>query len=183
MKKQPYKYTIGIFVLVLLAILICWWLKSQNLILPVTDRNVQPERSREVTTEEITLFFADHEGKLVAEKRQISRCDTRECRVQAVVKELCKGSFRNFERLLPPETDINNVSFVADTANIDLLPVFAEKLPSGSYAEMMAVYSIINSICATMPEVKYIKLSIAGNPNSHLRHLDLSESLMPDFEL
>ena len=54
---------------------------------------------------------------------------------------------------------------------------------SGSSAEMLAVYSIVNTIAANFPNIQKVKITVEGNSGVVLNHLDLSEALVPDYSL
>ena len=56
-------------------------------------------------------------------------------------------------------------------------------MPSGSSAEMLAVYSIVDTIAFNFPQITRVKLTIEGNDKALLRHLDLSDPLVPDYTL
>lgn len=181
MMSNVKKLAIVVFAITLLIILPYRCLRFFMPASPPADKPLTSAQSDQ--TEEIILFFADQEGRLIQEERSINRCAAKDQRIKVVLEELRKGSFRHFERLLPPQTAVHNVWLVADTAIIDLSEGFVENLPRGSYAEMMAVYSMVNSICATMSEIRYVKLNISNNRKAHLKHLDLREPLEPDFGL
>jgi spore germination protein GerM len=71
-----------------------------------------------------------------------------------------------------------------DIALIDLGEELVKGLPSGSNGEMMAVYSIVNSITANFPRIKKVKLLLNGKGVETLKgHIDLREPLVPDFTL
>jgi hypothetical protein len=48
---------------------------------------------------------------------------------------------------------------------------------------MLAVYSIVNTVCVNYPGISRVKLTVEGNQKSLLKHLDLSNPLTPDFSL
>jgi hypothetical protein len=69
-------------------------------------------------------------------------------------------------------------------ALIDLGDEVAKTLPGGSYSEMTAVYSIVNTIALNFPRIKLVKLMLNGKDVETLRgHLDLSAPLAPDLTL
>jgi spore germination protein GerM len=133
----------------------------------------------------VTLFFASPDGAgLVREGREIDPCsDPADC-VETVVKELINGPLGDLEPTLPAATTIQHVLVNGDLALIDLGDELVKGLPSGSHAEMMAVYSLVNSITANFPRITRVKLLINGKGGETLKgHLDLSEPLTPDFTL
>ena len=133
----------------------------------------------------VTLFFASPDGaELVREGREIGPCaDSAKC-VEAVVGELINGPLGDLEPTLPAATSIQDVQVNGDIALIDLGEELVKGLPSGSNAEMMAVYSIVNSITTNFPRIKKVKLLLNGKGVETLKgHIDLREPLVPDFTL
>lgn len=132
----------------------------------------------------VVLFFLSPEGTgLSREAREIDQCgEVNEC-ASAVVEELMNGPVGVLEDTIPEGTVVNAVRLEGSTAVVDLNGTFPEALPSGSSAEMTAVYSIVNSICLNVPQVTRVHLTIDGNRSSVLRHLDLSGPLAPDYSL
>lgn len=133
----------------------------------------------------VALFFASSDGTgLVREGREIDPCsDPADC-VETVVEELINGPLGDLEPTLPAATSIQDVQVNGDIAQIDVGEELVKGLPSGSNAEMMAVYSIVNSITANFPRIKKVKLLLNGKGVETLKgHLDLREPLVPDFTL
>ncbi len=133
----------------------------------------------------VALFFASPDGAgLVREGREIDPCsDPADC-VETVVGELINGPLGDLEPTLPAATSIQDVQVNGDIALIDLGEELVKGLPSGSNAEMMAVYSIVNSITANFPRIKKVRLLFNGKGVETLKgHLDLREPLVPDFTL
>jgi hypothetical protein len=54
---------------------------------------------------------------------------------------------------------------------------------SGSSAEMLAVYSIVNTVVVNFPVIQKVKLNVQGTSDVVLKHLDITEPLVPDFSL
>jgi hypothetical protein len=48
---------------------------------------------------------------------------------------------------------------------------------------MLAVYSIINSVCFNYPQITRVWITVEGNQKTLLKHLDLSDPLPPDYSL
>jgi hypothetical protein len=133
----------------------------------------------------VVLFFASPDGAgLVREGREIDSCEVpAEC-VEAVVGELINGPLGNLAPTLPTTTSIRSVRINGDVALIDLGDEVAKTLPGGSYSEMTAVYSIVNTIALNFPRIKLVKLMLNGKDVETLRgHLDLSAPLAPDLTL
>lgn len=139
--------------------------------------------SRVVGERRVILFFANDAGTLSRESRQIDSCQDPTACLRAVLEELFSGPVGDLDSAVPEWTSINNVRIEGELATIDLEKGFVEMLPSGSSAEMLAIYAIVNTVCVNLPEIRQVKLIIAGESAGHLRHLDLSEPLVPDYTL
>jgi len=146
--------------------------------LPVAPQVQQPAGKRTAV-----LFFVLDGTRLAREARELEPCDGVTACVKSVLEELVNGPVGEFDESLPEGTIINSVIVDGELAGIDLNNAFAETLPSGSSAEMLAVYSIVNSIATNFPQIAKVKISIEGDVKSILRHLDLSDPLVPDYAL
>ena len=136
-------------------------------------------------TRQVTLFFADAAGeKLAREGREIEGCEDLESCVTSLVEELINGPIGDLGPTLPPGAAIVDVQVREGMALVDFGKGLVESLPGGSSSEMMAVYSVVDSICLNFPEVKKVKFRIDGQDVQSLRgHLDLREPLAPDYTL
>jgi spore germination protein GerM len=133
----------------------------------------------------VTLFFASPDGSsLEREGREIDACDgLSEC-VGDVVGELINGPVGNLNPALPSATTLNGVIIDGDRAVVDLGEGFGKGLPGGSNSEMLAVYSIVDTIAVNFPKIKLVRLLINGQAVETLNgHLDLTEPLAPDFDI
>lgn len=129
------------------------------------------------------LFFVEDGASLVREARELDPCGDAVVCLKNVLEELVNGPVGEFDEALPEGTVINTVRIDGDLAGVDLNRAFSEALPSGSSAEMLAVYSIVDTIAVNFPQIARVKLTIEGNEKALLRHLDLSDPLVPDYTL
>lgn len=156
-----------------------WQKYREAAILPT----VPPAKQGDAAVRKVVLFFAGHDGTLAREARETEGCnDATDC-ARSLLEELFSGPVGDFDDLLPEWTNVRSVRLEGATAIVDLDRVFSDDLPSGSSSEMLAVYAIVNTICANLPEISQVRIMIEGNPQSRLRHLDLSEPLEPDYTL
>lgn len=130
------------------------------------------------------LFFVVEGARLGREARELEACGgtTQEC-LKDLLDELFSGPIGDFDEALPESSSVESVRIDGDLAVVDLNQAFASDLASGSSAEMMAVYSIVNTVCVNYPQIARVKITIEGNGTTQLRHLDLSDPLTPDFSL
>ncbi|MFH1029254.1 MAG: GerMN domain-containing protein [Pseudomonadota bacterium] len=129
------------------------------------------------------LFFVADGTRLVREARELGPCEDIAVCLKEVLGELTNGPLGEFDEAVPEGTVINSVRIDGDLAGVDLNRTFSEALPSGSSAEMLAVYSIVDTITINFPQITRVKLTIEGNDNTLLRHLDLSDPLVADYTL
>jgi spore germination protein GerM len=130
------------------------------------------------------LFFVADGTRLTREARELDPCndDVSVC-IKDVLEELVNGPVGEFDESLPDGTVINTVRMDGDQAGVDLNKTFVESLPSGSSAEMLAVYSIVDTVATNFPQITKVKISIDGDGKTLLHHLDLSDPLVPDYTL
>lgn len=131
----------------------------------------------------VTLFFAEDGTHLAREAREISHCDDDSACLKSVLHELLNGPVGELEGTLPDGTAVNTARIDGTQATIDFNLTFSDAMLSGSSAEMMAVYSVVNTVAVNFPQVKTVKLDVDGNSGIVLHHLDLSEPLPPDYSL
>lgn len=155
------------------------WKKYQATQIPVPSPQLrQPPGERSAV-----LFFVAEGSRLARESRELEPCDGTEACLAAVLGELVNGPVGELDEALPEGTVLKSVRIAGDTAVVDLNQAFADELASGSSAEMMAVYSVVDTVCANFPQIAKVRLTIEGGQQSALRHLDLSEPLVPDYSL
>jgi spore germination protein GerM len=146
---------------------------------------VAPPPSQQHGTMLVALFFASPDGvALVREGREIDACSEPEECIEEVVGELINGPMGNLTPSLPSTTILRSVRIEGDKALIDFGDELVNGLPGGSDSEMLAVYSIVNTVAINFPRIRIVKLMINGKEAETLKgHLDLSEPLEPDYTL
>lgn len=142
-----------------------------------------PGQQGAALAQKVILLYANDQGQLVPEAREVERCADRSTCLRALLEELLSGPISNLENVFPEWTTVNEVRIEGDLAIVDLGSDFVEGLAPGSSAEMLAVYGIVNTICTNLPEIKQVLISIDGNQQARLRHLDLSRPLTPNTAL
>lgn len=168
------------FIVIVLVFSGMMWQKYRNSqsvpILPPAQQQATGKRT-------VVLFFVSDGTFLAREAREVEGCSDNTSCLRAVLDELLAGPLGDFEEALPEGTLVNSVRIDGPLAVIDLNRTFAEGLPSGSSAETLAVYSIVNTIIANFPVLKLVKVTIEGDHKVVLRHLDLTEPLSADMTL
>ena len=147
-------------------------------------KSAPPPQAEEAGTRLVTLFFAFPDGTgLVREPREIDTCtESAEC-AEELIAELINGPVGELSPTLPPRAALISVRMEGETALVNFAKEFPEGLAGGSYSEMMAVYSIVDSLAFNFPRIKTVKFLLGGQSVESLGHLDLSAPLPPDFTL
>ena len=134
----------------------------------------------------VKLFFQAAGGRgLAVEERPVAFASDLARQIHSVVEELVKGSQKGFLATLAPDTRVLHVFVSArGVAYVDLSKEAAVVGPGGSEAEMMTVYSIVNSLAANFPAIKRVQILIDDRPAATLAgHVDLTRPLRPDMTL
>lgn len=129
------------------------------------------------------LFFVADGIRLARESRNIDVCESDTICLKEILDELLNGPIGSYDVVLPEGTVINSVRLDGQMAVVDLNHIFADELAPGSDNEMLAVYSIVDTVCANFPQLTTVRLTVAGNEKTTLHHLDLSDPLVPDYSL
>jgi len=134
----------------------------------------------------VRLYFeaAERDG-LLAEERDIAFSPDLALQIRTVVEELAKGPASGLVATLPAGTRVLEVFVQAHgVACVSLSGEVASGLPGGSRAELLTVYSIVNTIVTNFPTVSRVQLVVNDELTSSLGgHIDLSRALPPDMTL
>jgi hypothetical protein len=130
-----------------------------NLVKPwLQDKGVLREKKR------VILYFSDGEGEyLVGERREISRRDVVEDEAEEVISELTRGPKGKLTPTLPRKAKLLNIQLdERGIARVNFSRELTKDHPGGSSAEMMTVYSIVNSLALNFPEIKQVQILVEG---------------------
>jgi len=134
----------------------------------------------------VRLYFEapDREG-LLPEERDVAFSSDLAQQVRTVVEELAKGSATGLVATLPAGTRVLEVFVQArGVAFVDLSAEAASGLPGGSKAELLTVYSIVNTIVTNFPAVSRVRIVVDDQPVASLGgHIDVARPLPPDMTL
>ncbi len=134
----------------------------------------------------VRLYFEapDQEG-LLPEEREVAFSSDLPRQLRTVVEELAKGSTTGLVSTLPEGTRVLEVFVQArGVAWVDLSSEAVAGLPGGSRAELLTVYSIVNTIVTNFPAVSRVRIVVNDQPVTSLGgHVDLSRPLPPDMTL
>jgi spore germination protein GerM len=134
----------------------------------------------------VRLYFEapDREG-LLPEEREVAFSGDLPRQLRTVIEELAKGSTTGLVATLPAGTRVLEVFVQArGVAWVDLSSEAASGLPGGSTAELLTVYSVVNTIVTNFPAVSRVRILVNDQPVTSLGgHVDLSRPLPPDMTL
>jgi spore germination protein GerM len=142
-----------------------------------------PDPERHIS---VRLYFEakEHDG-LLPEERDIAFSPDLARQIRTVVEELAKGPSGDLVATLPPGTRVQEVFVQAHgVATVSLSGEIAAGLPGGSRAELLTVYSIVNTIAANFPGVSRVQLVVDDQITRTLGgHVDLTHPLPPDMTM
>jgi hypothetical protein len=177
-KKITISILIPFLIFILFFSIMIWQKYRSSHEVPVT-----PPRQHEEGKRTVTLFFAAEGTRLVREARELDPCEDDSACLKSVLDELLNGPVGEFEETVPEGTAVDAVSIEGDQATIEFNRTFSEEMLSGSSAEMLAVYSVVNTVAVNFPQIQKVKINVDGNKGVILSHLDLSDPLLPDYSL
>ncbi|HEY4744049.1 MAG TPA: GerMN domain-containing protein [Desulfuromonadaceae bacterium] len=177
-KRSNINLLIPFLVVALVFGMLIWQKYRASRAVPPKPHVVQPSGARTAV-----LFFVTDGNRLGREARELGPCDGTAACVKDVLDELFSGPVGELDEALPEGAAFNGLQVTGDTAVIDLNRTFVDELPRNGSAEMLAVYSIVDTVCANFPQITLVRLTIEGAAGARLHHLDLSQPLRPDYSL
>ncbi len=174
-----------LFLLILMGIIaLIFYLFRQdiiNLLKPRLEKWSLVEKKKEVL-----LYFSDNEGEgLIGEKRKILKKNVVKEEAKETIIELIKGPKGKLISTLPPRTKLLTLQINdAGLAKVNFTLALSKDHPGGSSAEIMTVYSIVNSLALNFPQIKRVQILIDGKPIETIAgHLSLMQPLSPKSDL
>lgn len=131
----------------------------------------------------IALFYESPDMLLVPERRDVPLPENPAGAVPAVIRELLKGPMNEaVPRLFPADAALRAAYFLPDgTVFVDLGgPTLSQGWSTGSHQELMAVYSLVQTVTTNFPQSRRVKLLVNGVPAETLGgHVSLARGLTP----
>jgi germination protein M len=127
---------------------------------------------------EVLLYFSDADGEyLVAERREIIEKGELEEEAKETMNELIKGPKGKLFWTLPRTTRLIGLRIDKQgVAKVDFSKALTKDHPGGSSAEMMILYSIVNSLTVNFPQIKRVQILIEGKfEESIAGHISIRE--------
>ncbi|MDD6308250.1 MAG: GerMN domain-containing protein [Clostridia bacterium] len=130
-----------------------------------------------------TLYYTDSAGtRLVPESRQLSLLEGKTI-AYAVVEALIAGTdVSSLHAPLSPETTLISTDIRNETCYVNFGKNFIEKHAGDTTEETMAVYSIVNSLCA-LPGIEKVCFLIEGETIEYFGHFDFRQSFSENTAL
>jgi spore germination protein GerM len=153
------------------------------------DRRVEKEPKQKTARLEkkiVTLYFSGEEGEyLTGERREILNKGDAQEDAKEVIDELIKGPKGKLIRTLPPRTKLLSLEIdEKGVAKVNFDKTLSEDHPGGSSAEMMTVYSIVNSLTLNFPQIKGVQFLIGGEKGGTIKgHLALDHPILSKTDL
>jgi spore germination protein GerM len=152
-----------------------------------TDEPDEDDPSAPLQMRTIEIYFPSaQKNGLVREFREIFDTATPGDRVKQIIADLISGPTSDDAlRVLPPGTQLRQAYVLDDgVAYLDFSPELTEGIGGGSMAEILVVYSIIDSVVVNIPEIERVGILVNGRPLTTLNgHLDLRRALPADYKL
>lgn len=135
---------------------------------------------------EVVLYFMDNKSEfLIGERRKIDKRENMKDEAKELIDELIKGSKKGLIPTIPAQTRCINLQIdEKGVAIVNFNKSLLKNHPGGSSAEMVTVYSIVNSLTLNFPEIKRVQIFIDGKTiNTISGHLSLRHSISPKTDL
>jgi spore germination protein GerM len=134
----------------------------------------------------VVLYFSDGEGELlVGEKRALSQGGSLQEEAKETVVELIHGPKGKLIPTLPSKTKL--IALQVDDqglAKVNFSRALTQDHPGGSSAEIMTVYSVVNSLALNFPEIKRVQILVEGKEIETITgHLSLNRPTGPNPNL
>jgi len=112
----------------------------------------------------VDLYFAEpNSEKLIREKRDVEATGDLTSQSKQVILELIKGPKTSLTGTIPPGTSLRNLSINHDgIAFVDLSSELTSRHPGGSSAELLTIYSIVNSLTLNFKGIEKVQILVEG---------------------
>jgi spore germination protein GerM len=186
-KKTRKKNRIGkaflLFVLIGIGVGVLFLFRQEivNVFKPGVTKRIVPKEHKNVV-----LYFSDDDGEyLIGERDRITKRDRVEEEAKELISELIRGPKGKLIPTLPPQTKLLNLHVdEKGVAKVSFSKAFAGDHPGGSSAEIMTVYSVVNSLTTNFPQIKRVQILVEGKETESIAgHLSLRRPIAPKPDL
>jgi spore germination protein GerM len=140
----------------------------------------QPEKKK------IVLFYlSEKDAFLHPEVREIYAYSSVIQEAKKTVEELLKESQNGYLSPIPPQTKLRELFLTRKgVAYVDFSKDFQVSHPSGSTAEILTIYSVVNSLAYNFKSIKKVFILIEGAEKETLGgHVNLNKPFLPRYSL
>lgn len=134
----------------------------------------------------IVLFYLSEKDALLhPEVREIYAYASVVQEAKQTVEELLKESQEGYLSPIPPQTKLREIFMTRrGVAYVDFSKDFQVGHPSGSTAEILTIYSIVNSLAYNFKSIKKVFILIEGTEKETLGgHVNLNRPFIPQYSL
>jgi len=159
-----------------------WWSKASVVDAPAEGSSSLEARNQKSV--QITLFFPDKNlANLVKERMTLNVPEETEGAIKAVLEELFNHSkVRN--AIFPSGMEVLGVYLHEKSAIISIGGGFRKNYRVGAWTEILAVYSIVHTVCGNFESYKEVRLLINDiEEEMFASHVDISVPLAPDYSI
>lgn len=188
--KEKHLYLLFFLALVLIVLAILFFTAGEGEKIKKTELMTLGEEeeqpSAELTTQKIILFFlSEADALLHGEEREIPATSSVVEAARRTINELLKGSQEGLISPFPPQVQLREL-FISEEgiAYVDFSREISEAQPYGATSEMLAIYSIVNTLTYNFKEIKKVFLLVEGRERETLSgHVDLRRPFAPMTDL
>ncbi|MBE0478037.1 GerMN domain-containing protein [Candidatus Aerophobetes bacterium] len=133
----------------------------------------------------ILYFSTPEEEVLTPVERKITLPEGTNSQIKAILQELIKGpQDTSYEPTLPAETKIRAAYVRESTIYVDFFSPLTEKHPGGTSAELISIYSVVNTLLENFPAYSQVQILIDGKPQQTLAgHIDIRGPFAKNSEI
>ncbi len=164
---------------VVMAVAISWFVARRSSDLPPSGAAVPRQESQGSVKRVAHLYFGDTQGRyLMAEQYITAQPADGVAFGRQLVQALIQGSQKGSSRTLPKRAKLRAFYVTGDgTAFVDFSADAFVNHPGGVGAELLSIYSIVNTLVLNVEAIRSVKFLIGGQEAATLAgHVDLSHS-------
>ncbi|NIM91905.1 MAG: hypothetical protein GTO17_13265 [Candidatus Aminicenantes bacterium] len=177
--------------LILLAVLIIIFIRmggkgkteQEPLSLPpeISQSSDEQQEKRKV----VLFYLSEKDALLHPEVREIYAYTSVVQEAKQTLEELLKESQSGYLSPIPPQTKLREIFLTRKgVAYVDFSKDFQVGHPSGSTAEILTIYSIVNSLAYNFKSIKKVFILIEGVEKETLGgHVNLNKPFLPQYSL
>lgn len=128
----------------------------------------------------VHLYFSNEdEGYLAAEERVLSLPEDIVGKARTLVQALIRGPETSLRPTIPKQTDLLAVYVTHNgIAYVDFDKTIRREHPGGTFAELLTIFSVVNTLCLNVSDIYAVKILIDGREQKTLSgHIDIQRPL------